>query len=367
MKPMTNVDLNKLPDGSIAVVFGTRPEIIKLAPVIEALGDKVRLIHTGQHYDRLLSDQIAAGLGIRSPDIEIGAGGKTRAGQISAVLDGLDERLRGFKAVLVQGDTNSALAAANAQEVFLAHVEAGLRSFDRRMPEEHNRVLIDHVADLCWAPTKVNQQNLLNEGLENSRIDVTGNTVVDALISIRPTSDARKRIAEKHAVEPRKYILATLHRPENVDNPKRLEELLGVLASLPLPTVLSLHPRTASRLSEFGLEPESESLRVIHALDYVEFLALLEESALAVSDSGGVQEEVSVLKVPVIVVRRSTERPEVVGSFAIRVDSAEDIQREAQAIVSEGPAVYERLQQVRSPYGEGQSAVRIIDSLLSRL
>ena len=359
-----------LPPKSIAVVFGTRPEIIKLAPVVRLLGNRADLIHTGQHYDSLLSSEIALDLGVPQLDSEIGVGGKSRTAQIGLVVAGLDGRLAKSHAVLVQGDTNSALGGAlagNAQDVLVGHVEAGLRSFDRRMPEEHNRVLIDHIADMCWAPTDISKKNLLAEGIPSARIVVTGNTIVDALGLVRPSDVERHAVLAAKAVERGRFILATLHRPEKVDAHDRLLSLIDCLSRLPVPTLLAVHPRTQKRMSEIGVRDDVGSLRFMPPLPYREFLALLEECAVAVSDSGGIQEEASVLKVPVVVVRRSTERPEVLGTFSTLVETPDAISAEVGRVLDSSDTKQGHLQTLPTAYGDGRSGWRIVESLLQMI
>jgi UDP-N-acetylglucosamine 2-epimerase (non-hydrolysing) len=230
-------------------------------------------------------------------------GGSTRAQQIGqAVIKGATA-VAGCKAIVVQGDTNSALAGAivaNALEVPLFHVEAGLRSHDRRMPEEHNRVLIGYLADMCWAPTQGNVENLLTEGVSNRRIEMTGNSVLEALESVLPTKVQIRDLLKEMDLVQREFVLTTLHRPENVDDPDRLEMILKSLANLQLPVVFPMHPRTRATIVQAGLDNMVEGMTVVSPLNYKDFLSLLASCAVAISDSGGVQEEVSVLKVPLV-------------------------------------------------------------------
>jgi len=287
----------------IAVFFGTRPEIIKLGPLINGLGTSARLIHTGQHFDRELSELIFDDLNVSNVAQTLDVGGSTRAQQIGqAVIKGATA-VAGCKAIVVQGDTNSALAGAivaNALEVPLFHVEAGLRSHDRRMPEEHNRVLIGYLADMCWAPTQGNVENLLTEGVSNRRIEMTGNSVLEALESVLPTKVQIRDLLKEMDLVQREFVLTTLHRPENVDDPDRLEMILKSLANLQLPVVFPMHPRTRATIVQAGLDNMVEGMTVVSPLNYKDFLSLLASCAVAISDSGGVQEEVSVLKVPLV-------------------------------------------------------------------
>ncbi len=355
----------------VLIVYGTRPELIKLAEITRLLGDRARTVHTGQHYDAGLHDDIVASLGMRDPDAVLDVGGRSRAGQIAGVLEGLDALLEEARpaAIVVQGDTNSALAgglAGNAREVPVVHVEAGLRSHDRRMPEEHNRVLLDHLADLCLAPTEVSRANLLAEGIEHHRIVVSGNTVVEAVQSRLPCPDTRRDLLDRLGLKADGYVLVTLHRPENVDDPAVYRRILDELVALDLPVVLPLHPRSRERFDRFGLCESAGSIRLIEPLDYADFLAAAKEAALLVSDSGGVQEEASVLKRPVVVVRRSTERPEVLGSFADLVAPGPGIGEAARYRLAGDRAA---LAEVPSPYGDGTASalsVSAIERLIDR-
>jgi UDP-N-acetylglucosamine 2-epimerase (non-hydrolysing) len=267
---------------------------------------------------------------------------------------------------VVQGDTNTVLAAAvaaNAREVPVVHVEAGLRSRDRRMPEEHNRVVTDHLADLLLAPTETSRSNLLNEGIPDERIVVTGNTVVEAVTELMPKIDDREALAASFGVEPGRFVLSTFHRPENVDDPETLATILAQLAALPYPVLLPLHPRAVARVAEAGLGDLLGAITVTEPIGYREFLGLGAESAFLVSDSGGVQEEVSVYKRPVLVVRRSTERPEVLGTFAERVEPGPDITRVAAEWSADLEAVHARLAEMPSPYGDGSASQRSVDAI----
>jgi UDP-N-acetylglucosamine 2-epimerase (non-hydrolysing) len=369
---MTEPLTSDLPHGSIAVVLGTRPEIVKLAHVIRLLGPAARIVHTGQHYDERLSEVFLRVFDLPEPDTHIGVGGKTRGAQIGSAVSALDAYLEQDppQAIIVQGDTNASLAgamAANAREIPLVHVEAGLRSFDRRMPEEHNRVLTDHLSDLLCAPTTVAEKNLANEGIPADRIEVTGNTVVEAVLELLPGAEERSDLLRAHGVEAGRFVLSTFHRPENVDDPVRYGAILDQLSALPLPVVLPLHPRSLARAAEHGLSARLESIRVVEPIGYREFLGLAAESAFLVSDSGGVQEEVSVFKRSVIVVRRSTERPEVLGTFAELVEPA-DITAVAAPWLEDLEGLHRRLADLPSPYGDGSASelsVKAVEELVA--
>lgn len=358
-----------LPPRSIAVVLGTRPEIIKLAGLLTLLGPAARVLYTGQHYDDLLGPAFLREFGLGTPELSLMVGGTPRGEQIGEAVSRLDRHFAVDRplAVVVQGDTNATLAgalAANARHITLIHIEAGLRSYDRAMPEEHNRTLVDHLSDLCCAPTETSRANLAAEGIDGQRVVVTGNTVVEALQRMLPGSEARSELLARMDVRPAEFALATFHRPENVDDPDQLRTILRELGDLPIPVVLPLHLRTGARIAEFGLQSLLEGVRVVDPLSYTDFLSLAAESAVMISDSGGVQEESSVLKRPVVVVRRSTERPEVMGTFATLVPAGPEIGIAARAWIDGGRALRERLSITPSPYGDGSASRSCLEAIL---
>ena len=353
---------------TIAVVLGTRPEIIKLSEIIKLLGEAAWVVHTGQHYDPNLSGSFFGELSLPEPDVFLDVGGSSRGAQIGEATKRLDALFaeQTPRAVLVQGDTNAVMAgalAANARDVQLVHIEAGLRSHDRAMPEEHNRVVADHLSDVCCAPTQINIDNLAAEGIAGDRVALTGNTVVEAVESLLPDVDARAKLCADVGVTPGEFVLSTFHRPENVDNPATYRTILEQLTELPIPVVLPLHPRSVKRADEHGLGDLLARLTVVEPIGYKDFLGLQAESALMISDSGGVQEEASIVKRPLVVVRNSTERPEVIGTFAERVLPGAGIGRAAQAIIDDLDGVHERLAQLPSPYGDGTASHRSLDAI----
>ncbi|MCY4650954.1 MAG: UDP-N-acetylglucosamine 2-epimerase (non-hydrolyzing) [bacterium] len=360
-----------LPPGSVAVVLGTRPEIIKLAHIIRLLGPAARVIHTGQHYDANLSSVFFRAFDLPLPTLFLEVGGEPRGIQIGEATSRLTQMFLDDppRAVVVQGDTNAVLAgslAANASDIPLVHVEAGLRSYDRAMPEEHNRVVCDHLSDLCLAPTGTSAANLAKEGIAGSRVAITGNPVVEALRSLLPPADQRSQMLSRHGLQSNRFILSTFHRPENVDDRHTWETILSDLAALPLPVVLPLHPRSRHRAASFGLQPLLDQIRVVDPLPYPQFLALLSECALAVSDSGGVQEEVSVVKRPMVVVRNSTERPEVLGTFAVLRQPGDGVGEAVIQILQSLQDTHHQLAQTPSPYGDGTASQRSV-TLIERL
>jgi UDP-N-acetylglucosamine 2-epimerase (non-hydrolysing) len=355
---------------SVAVVLGTRPEIVKLAPVVRRLGGAAFVVHTGQHFDEEMSGVFFREHGLHDPQVRLTAGSRGRAAQIAHILAGLDELFaaRRFEAVVVQGDTNSTLAgalAANAHSIPLVHVEAGLRSHDRAMPEEHNRVVTDHLSDLLCAATDGNLDNLLREGLPAERLALTGNTVVEAVLDRLPDADTRLDLLALHGLRPDRYVLATIHRPENTDSVQTLEAILEELAALPLPVVLPLHPRTSKVARAQGLGPLLDRLQVVGPLGSASFLALAAHCAVLVSDSGGVQEECTVLKRPLVVVRRSTERPEALADFAVRVEPGPGVRRGVLDVLEHHEEVLAHLRTLPSPFGDEMAADRIVDAVVA--
>ncbi len=338
-----------------------------MAPVIREIGTDAFVIDTGQHYDASMSGQFWSELHLAEPDVHLNGGGMTRAACIGYLTAEIGRVLtqHGPSALLVQGDTNSTAAgaiAANAVGVPLVHVEAGLRSFDRAMPEEHNRVLVDHLADLCCAVTPVSAANLASEGVPPERIVLTGNTAVEATLSQLPASQDRAAVLQSRGVLPDRYIVATVHRPENTDDPKALRSILGALAHIArqMPVVFPAHPRTIVAIERAECQDLVEHLDVLEPLGSAEFLALAAHAAALVSDSGGIAEEATVLKRPLVIVRRSTERPEAVDAGFARLVSPDGIVGAVESILSRHAAVLARLAKTSSPYGDGKAAARIV-------
>lgn len=362
-------------NGSVAFVLGTRREIVKLAPLAGLFADAARVIHTGQHYDARMSEVFFTDCGMRRPDVTLGVGGMSRAGQVAAAVQNLDTLFAAARpaAVVVQGDTNSALAgalAANAYGIALVHVEAGLRSHDRRMPEENNRTLIDHVSDLLCAPTRGNVENLMAERVDPELVELTGNTVVEALRQALPGPEARAKVLAEVGVQAGRYVLATIHRPENTDDPRVLGAIVAELEAIGAagrPVLFPVHPRTRAALAGVTGGRLAEGLTTCDPFGYREFLALVAECALVVSDSGGIQEETTVLGRPLVVVRRSTERPEALADFASLAEPGPAISLAAFALLADIDAVHARLRDLPSPFGDGRASFRIRDAMFRRV
>jgi UDP-N-acetylglucosamine 2-epimerase (non-hydrolysing) len=345
-------------------VVGARPQFVKLAPIAHAAtaaGVEHVIVHTGQHYDPLLSDVFFADLGIPAPDVHLGVGSGSHGVQTGAMLGALDAVIADHAPdwVLVYGDTNSTLAAAVSAvklHVPIAHLEAGLRSFNRRMPEEHNRVLTDHAADLLLAPTEVAAGHLRDEGL-GERTVVVGDVMADVLFEVRDAAPAEPALLAELGLERGGFYVATIHRAENTDDPARLREIVAALSGLDRPVILLAHPRVRARAAELGIELSGGSLRVHDPLPYPELIAAALASAGVVTDSGGLQKEAFLLRVPCTTVRTETEWVETVDlGWNVLADTAEEI---ASAVTRPRPADTDA-----APYGDGHAATRVVAVLL---
>jgi UDP-N-acetylglucosamine 2-epimerase (non-hydrolysing) len=355
----------------LAIVVGTRPEIIKMAPVIRAcLARNVPFVvlHTGQHYSFELDGVFFEQLELPRPKHNLGVGSGSHVHQISSIISAIESVLVGERPdeVLVEGDTNSVLAAglaANKLGLRVGHVEAGLRSYDRSMPEEINRILVDHLADDLFAPTVRARDILLGEGIPGAGVHITGNTVVDEVLHQRGRLDAEP-VLEMFGVQPAQYAVATVHRAENVSDPGRLrgifEGLERVASALDIPVLVALHPRTTQRLSELGISV-APSVRLLPPLGYHEFLALHASAGLMLTDSGGLQEEACTLGVPCVTLRDNTERPESIEVGANRLVGAD-----ADRIVDGATAMHRAPRAWANPFGDGHAGERIVDLIIGR-
>lgn len=303
----------------IASIVGARPQFIKCASVSRELRKEHEevLIHTGQHYDHGMSEVFFEELGIPKPDYNLGIGSGTHGHQTGAMLGAIEDVLQQENPdlVLVYGDTNSTLAGALAAaklHVPVAHVEAGLRSFDRRMPEEVNRVLTDHCSDLLFCPTKTAVENLAAEGITGG-VHLVGDVMVDAMNYNRAVAEERSRILEAVGVRPGEYLVITVHRPSNTDSQENMVAILGALAEAGMPVVFPVHPRTRNYLGRYGLLAKMpENVQVTEPLGYLDMLHLMAHAAKILTDSGGVQKEAYMLGVPCITLRENTEWVETV-------------------------------------------------------
>lgn len=352
----------------IAVVLGTRPEIIKMSPVIRELEHRQAsffILHTGQHYSYYLDEVFFQQLGLPKPLYKLDAGSGSHAEETGRMLVGIESALLKEKpdTILVEGDTNSVLAGALAGAkigIKIGHVEAGLRSYDRSMPEEINRVLTDHISDYLYAPTPHAKEILLGEGIPETKILVTGNTIVDAVYQNRKLAE-QERESLPLPFPAGKYLLLTLHRQENVDNRDRLTTILeginGVIRELGLPVIFPIHPRAKKRLEEFNLD--TSNINIIEPVDFLSFLRLENGAKLIMTDSGGVQEEACILGIPAITLRDNTERPETlaVGANILAGAQPERILESVRLMLS-------RKNEWQNPFGDGHAARRIVNSVL---
>ena len=302
---------------NILHVVGARPNFMKAAPVIQALGahdgERQTLVHTGQHYDFNMSDVFFQQLGMPAPDVNLEVGSGSHAQQTSQIIARFETVVLERKPdwVVVYGDVNSTVGAAIVCAKLLipvAHVEAGLRSFDRTMPEEINRLLTDQISDLLFTPSEDGNQNLQMEGVAPEKVHLVGNVMIDTLVRLLPY--ARERLPE---AIPDRYALVTLHRPSNVDDIGWLKALFDMFSEISrdVPILFPVHPRTRGRMAEAGIEfgKGSSQLQILDPIPYLEFLALQSRAAVVITDSGGIQEETTYLGVPCLTVRENTERP----------------------------------------------------------
>jgi UDP-N-acetylglucosamine 2-epimerase (non-hydrolysing) len=353
----------------ISIILGTRPEIIKMSPIIrylEKLQENFYIIHTGQHYSYEMDKIFFDALKLPPPKYNLEVGSGSHAEQTAKIMIGVEEVLQREKpdVVLVQGDTNTVMAgaiSASKLHIPVGHVEAGLRSFDRLMPEEINRVIADHVSDYLFVPTKIAQRNLLREGINPTKIFITGNTIVDAVhqnLRIAQQSGNNLKILN---LLPRNYFLVTAHRAENVDDKMRLtkigEGLLHIQKEYSLPVIFPTHPRTEKKIREFGIQ--LEGITIISPQNFLEFLELEANAKLILTDSGGVQEEACILGVPCVTLRDNTERPETIEVGANTLSGVEPytiVQATGKMLGAEG--------KWKNPFGDGTAALKIIDILL---
>jgi UDP-N-acetylglucosamine 2-epimerase (non-hydrolysing) len=345
-------------------VVGARPNFMKAAPVLHALqarpGMRQTLVHTGQHYDKNLSDVFFSQLEIPPPDINLGVGSGTHARQTADIMSAFEPVLLEKKPdiVLVYGDVNSTVAAALVCAKLLvpvAHVEAGLRSFDRTMPEEVNRIVTDRLAEVLFTPSQDGDENLLREGVSPKKIHRVGNVMIDSLVRLLP---AAERCPTNGL--PDRFALVTLHRPSNVDDSETLKRILDSLlgVSQQLEVVFPVHPRTRARITEFGIH--IGRLHLLDPLPYIEFLALQKRASAVITDSGGIQEETTYLQLPCLTLRSNTERPITVtlGTNTLVGQDSETLAREL-ALILDGKAKRGSI----PPLWDGHAGERIADVL----
>jgi UDP-N-acetylglucosamine 2-epimerase (non-hydrolysing) len=355
----------------IAVVLGTRPEIIKMSPLIrecERRGLDYFVLHTGQHYsyemDKIFFDELE----LPQPRYNLDVGSGSHAEQTGKIMTGVERVLMEEQPdfILVQGDTNTVMAgalAASKLHIKIGHVEAGLRSFDRNMPEGINRIVADHISDYLFAPTEIAKGNLIKEGLGANQITVTGNTIVDSVYQNLEISKRKLNVLKEFGLKPKEYFLVTVHRAENVDDRERLGEIIKGLVLIgkefSLPVVFPIHPRTKKMVESFRFE--LDGIKAIDPIGFLEFLQLEANSRLVLTDSGGIQEETCILGVPCVTIRDNTERPETldVGSNTLVGAKAIDMLEGTRKMLKQG-------NDWENPFGDGKSGRYIIDYLSNK-
>lgn len=352
-------------------VVGARPNFMKVAPVVRALASRPgvdqTIVHTGQHYDANMSDVFFQELGIPAPDVNLQVGSGSHAQQTAAIISRFEEVVLAKRpdTVLVYGDVNSTVAAALVCAklgIRVGHVEAGLRSFDRTMPEEINRLLTDQISDLLFTPSQDGNENLAKEGIAPEKVFLVGNVMIDTLVRLLPK-------AEEHALPelPERFALVTMHRPGNVDDPEFMKAILHELhqISTKLPILFPIHPRTRQRLIDFGLVSYlNGSVRLMDPLSYLQFLGLQTRAAVVITDSGGIQEETTFLGVPCLTVRENTERP-ITTTLGTNVL----VGRDMAVLARELKNVVERKNKGAQvpPLWDGRAAERIADVLVQQI
>ncbi len=360
----------------IAIVLGTRPEIIKLAELIRLLKEhheaKTVIAFTGQHYDYNLCQIFMEELELPKIDINLGISGGGNEKQVTLMEKKLGEFFLKEKPeiVIAEGDTNSVLAAALAAKDIgtkFAHVEAGLRSFDERMPEEKNRIEADKLADYAFAPTDIAVKHLQDDKIEEAKIFLTGNTIVEAVQkNLEKAKDSK--ILETLGLTPEKYAVLTAHRQEYVDKKENLEELLSAIAEIDIKVVFPAHPRTLKNLTAFNLLKKAKAipnLQFIEPAGYFDFLKLASNAMFLLSDSGGIQEEASVYKKWIVILRDNTERPEILEKFGrLTGYCKEKIVEESKKAMENYPELKKRLEKEPCPFGDGKTSQKIVEIIL---
>jgi UDP-N-acetylglucosamine 2-epimerase (non-hydrolysing) len=360
----------------VLFVAGARPNFMKVAPIMHELSKRAgplrgELLHTGQHYDYEMSGIFFEQLGLPKPDVFLNVGSGSHGAQTGRLMIAFDEHLSSRserpETIVVVGDVNSTMACALVavkRGVPVVHVEAGLRSFDREMPEEINRLVTDSISDLLLVSEPAGIENLRLEGIPDQRVRYVGNVMIDTLVDQLPAA-RELDMPGTMRLPPGGYAVVTLHRPSNVDNDNRLQSLVAFIASLAkqLPVVFPVHPRTESRMRALGVIDQLASVGVSQPLGYREFLGLMQGARLAITDSGGIQEETSFLGIPCITLRANTERPITLSRGTNRL-VGEDLDEAARLVKEILAAPMPRPVQIDG--WDGRAATRIVDALLSR-
>jgi UDP-N-acetylglucosamine 2-epimerase (non-hydrolysing) len=350
----------------ISIVLGTRPEIIKMSPVIRECirrGNEFNLIHSGQHYSPNMDEVFFRQLKLPEPDFNLRVGSGKQSEQTAKIMTGMEILFEDTRpdVVLVQGDTNTVFAAAYAavkNGIKVGHIEAGLRSYFRGMPEEINRILTDHCSDYLFAPTEKAGKILLSEGIDPKMVYMTGNTIVDAVFENMKISEASMNVMDELGLDSGEYFLVTAHRMENVDFKERFASIIASLQELgrkySFPVIYPIHPRAKKMLDEFSIK--TSGIRFLEPQDYLTFLQLEKNAGLILTDSGGLQEESCILRVPCVTLRENTERPETIeaGANVLSGTKKEDILTEADKMINLD-------RNWKNPFGDGNSSKKILD------
>jgi UDP-N-acetylglucosamine 2-epimerase (non-hydrolysing) len=362
----------------IAVIVGTRPEIIKMSPIIRECEKRKKntsnnfdyfILHTGQHYSYSMDKVFFEQLNLPKARYNLDVGSGSHGVQTAKILAGVEEILIKEQAdvVLVQGDTNTVLAgalAASKLHIKVGHVEAGLRSYDRRMPEEINRVVADHIADFCFAPTQKAQDILIKEGIDKEKIFVTGNTIVDAVFNHVKLSEEKSNILSTLGLQDDKFFLVTSHRQENVDDKQRFTNILMSLSQISqeydIPVVYPMHPRAKKMMQEYSIP--FDGITLIDPVNFFDFLQLQQHAQLVLTDSGGVQEETCILGRPCVTLRDNTERPETV-EVGGNILAGTDVEKIKECV----SVMLKNNKKWVNPFGDGKSGEKIIDILEEKI
>jgi len=362
----------------IVTIVGTRPNFVKVAPLIEEIKKYNNidhtLVHTGQHYSKNLSKLFFDELSIPKPEITLNIGSGSPGEQIGNIIIKLEKVLieKEPDLVIVVGDVNSTLAGAITAKhlgMKVAHIEAGLRSFDLNMPEEINRMLVDRISDLLFTTEDSANENLLREGVKSKKIFFVGNLMIDNLLKHKEESE-KTRILEDLKLNKKNYVVLTVHRPSNVDNKNNLENVISIIKEIQnhIPLVFPMHPRTKKNFEHFQLEKEIKkmnNLKIIEPLGYLEFLNLMSNSKFVLTDSGGIQEETSILKIPCITLRENTERPITLtkGTNLLKSTNKEKVIEKSLEIINNKIL----LNKENIPLWDGKAAKRIVRIIIDEL
>ena len=351
------------------LILGTRPEIIKLSSIIRYLKAKRKkffIIHSNQHYSANMDKIFFKDLELPKVKYNLHVGSGTHAEQTGQMMIKIEKILNKEKPsiVLVQGDTNTVLAgglSAAKMQIPVAHIEAGLRSYDRSMPEEINRIVVDHLSEYLFAPAKKQKEILLNEGIAKEKIFVVGNTIVDAVLQNKKLAEKRSKILNKLKLQPKKYFLLTLHRPSNVDYKKTLKKIITglhqITKNFELPIVFPVHPRTQAKIREFNLSLPPNTI-TLEPTGFLDFLQLESNARLILTDSGGIQEEACILKVPCVTIRDNTERPETIEVGANILAGTQPTK-----ILEATKKMLNKKKRWKNPLGNGKSGAKIIETI----